>query len=120
MLLTLVAVAVLAAPSAAAAKQRNLVETAASEPHFSTLVKLVKKAGLAKTLSGKANFTVFAPTNRAFAKVPKKTLNALAKDKAKLQAVLLYHVVKGKVPARKVVKRTTIKTVNGARVKVKV
>jgi uncharacterized surface protein with fasciclin (FAS1) repeats len=72
------------------------------------------------TLSGKTKYTILAPTNAAFAKVPKKTLDALAKDKAKLKAVLLYHVIKGSVPASKVVKLSSAKTVNGASVKIRV
>jgi uncharacterized surface protein with fasciclin (FAS1) repeats len=121
--LALVCLAVAAVPVAgaqAAAPQRNLVQTAAAAPQFSTLVSLIKQAGLVSTLSGRANYTVFAPTNAAFAKVPKRTLSALAKDRAQLKAVLLYHVVKGKVPARKVVKLDSAKTVNGARVTIDV
>lgn len=102
-----------------AAAQKTIVGVAAGDPQFSTLVKLVKSAGLATTLSG-GSYTVFAPTNKAFAKVPKSTLAALAKDKAKLRAVLLYHVVKGRVPASKVVKLTSAKTVNGAKVRITV
>jgi uncharacterized surface protein with fasciclin (FAS1) repeats len=63
---------------------------------------------------------VFAPTDKAFSKVPKATLDALAKDKAKLRSVLLYHVAKGKLTATKVVNRTSIKTLNGQRVRVRV
>jgi uncharacterized surface protein with fasciclin (FAS1) repeats len=126
-LATLAAAGAVAAPVAAsahttarpAAAQKTIVGVAASDPQFSTLVKLVKSAGLAKTLST-GSYTVFAPTNKAFAKVPKSTLNALAKDKAKLKAVLLYHVVKGRVPASKVVKLTSAKTVEGAAVKISV
>lgn len=106
-------------PSANATASRTIVGVAASDPQFSTLVRLVKAAGLATTLS-KGSYTVFAPTNAAFAKVPKSTLNALAKDKAKLKAVLLYHVVKGKVPASKVVKLKSARTLNGASVKITV
>jgi uncharacterized surface protein with fasciclin (FAS1) repeats len=108
-----------AAPPADAAASKTIVGVAASDPQFSTLVKLVKAAGLAGTLS-KGSYTVFAPTNAAFAKVPKSTLAALAKDKAKLQAVLTYHVVKGRVPASKVVTLKSAKTVNGASVKIAV
>jgi uncharacterized surface protein with fasciclin (FAS1) repeats len=104
----------------AARPQKNIVQTAASAPQFSTLVSLVKKAGLVSTLSGRTKYTVFAPTNAAFAKVPKRTLNALAKDRAQLKAVLLYHVVKGRVPASKVVRLTSARTVNGASVTIKV
>ena len=76
--------------------------------------------GWPRRCPGRGPFTVFAPTDKAFAKVPKKTLNALLKDKAKLRAVLLYHVAAGKLTANKVVKRSSIKTVNGARVDVRV
>jgi uncharacterized surface protein with fasciclin (FAS1) repeats len=82
----------------------NIVQAAVAAGQFKTLVKLVKAAGLAGTLSTKGPFTVFAPTDAAFAKVPKKTLNALLKNKAQLRQVLLYHVVAGKVTAAKVVK----------------
>ena len=98
-----------ASPPAAGSGTKTIVGVAASDPQFSTLVKLVKSAGLAGTLS-KGSYTVFAPTNAAFAKVPKSTLAALGKDKAKLRAVLLYHVVKGRVPASSVVKLTSAKT----------
>jgi len=121
--LALVCLAVAAVPVAgaqAAKPQKNLVQTAAAAPQFSTLVSLVKKAGLVSTLSGRTKYTVFAPTNAAFAKVPTRTLDALAKDKAKLKAVLLYHVVKGKVPASKVVTLDSAKTVNGASVEIDV
>ena len=83
---------------------------------FKTLVSLVKQAGLAGALSGKGPLTVFAPTDAAFAKVPKATLTALGKDKAKLKAVLLYHVVKGKVTAAQVVKLKSAKTLEGSSV----
>jgi uncharacterized surface protein with fasciclin (FAS1) repeats len=114
----LVAIAVLAVPAgtAAAAPQKDIVETAAGAPQFSTLVSLVEDAGLVKALSGDAKLTVFAPTNAAFSKVPKKTLNALAADKKLLRKVLLYHVVAGKLPAAKVVERSGAKTLQGARV----
>lgn len=121
--LALLCIAVAAVPVAgaqAAKPQKNIVQTAASAPQFSTLVSLVKKAGLVGTLSGRTKYTVFAPTNAAFAKVPKRTLDALARDKAKLKAVLLYHVVKGKVPASKVVTLDSAETVNGASVEIDV
>ncbi len=75
-------------PAQSAASSKTIVGVAAGDPQFSTLVSLVKQAGLATTLS-KGSYTVFAPTNAAFAKVPKATLTALGKDKAKLKAVLL-------------------------------
>jgi len=122
MLKRLLAVAAVAAMftlpvgSATAAPSKNIVETAAGAPQFSTLVSLVKKAGLVGTLSGKTNYTVFAPTNAAFDKVPKKTLNELAADKAMLKKVLLYHVLPGKVPASKVLKMDSAKTAEGSKV----
>jgi uncharacterized surface protein with fasciclin (FAS1) repeats len=88
--------------------------------NFTTLVSLVKQAGLAETLSGKGPYTVFAPTDAAFKKVPNKTLKALGKDKAKLKAVLLYHVAAGRLAAKRVVKRSSIKTLNGKRVQIRV
>jgi uncharacterized surface protein with fasciclin (FAS1) repeats len=104
---------------APAAKQ-NIVETAVAAGQFKTLATLLGEADLVDTLAGKGRYTVFAPTDAAFAKVPKATLEALAKDKAKLRAVLLYHVAKGKLNASKVVKRKSIKTLNGDRVSVRV
>ena len=98
----------------------NIVQTAVAAGKFKTLVALVKQAGLAGTLQGKGPFTVFAPTDAAFAKVPKSTLAALAKNKAKLRAVLLYHVVAGRVKAAKVVQLKSVKTLNGQSVGVKV
>ena len=121
----LVAMALAAAPASArpdtaAAAKPNLVETAVAAGNFTTLVSLVKQAGLAGTLSGKGPYTVFAPTDAAFKKVPKKTLKALGKDKAKLKAVLLYHVAAGRLAAKRVVKRSSIKTLNGKRVQIRV
>ena len=91
----------------------NLVQTAIAAGQFKTLASLLTKAGLAGTLEGKGPFTVFAPTDAAFAKVPKATLAALAKSKAKLRAVLLYHVVKGKVTAAQAMKLHSAKTLEG-------
>jgi uncharacterized surface protein with fasciclin (FAS1) repeats len=109
-----------ARPATRAAADANIVDTAVAAGKFDTLVSLVKQAGLAGTLSGKGPYTVFAPTDAAFAKVPKKTLKALGKDKAKLKAVLLYHVASGRLAAKRVVKRSSIKTLNGKRVKIRV
>ena len=97
----------------------TIVDVAAGNPQFSTLVKLVESAGLVETLSG-GEFTVFAPTNAAFRKVPKRKLDALAKDPAKLKAVLTYHVVAGSVPASEVVGLKSAKTVNGKRLRISV
>ena len=122
MLFVLCVAAALAGPAAvvsAAQSQRTIVQVAASDQRFSTLVSLVKKAGLANTLST-GSYTVFAPTNKAFARVPKATLDALAKDPAQLKAVLTYHVANGRLTAAKVVRRTRITTVNGAAIRVRV
>ena len=100
--------------------QKNIVETAVAAGQFTTLASLLTKAGLAGTLAGKGPFTVFAPTDAAFAKVPKATLAALGKDKAKLRAVLLYHVVKGKVTAAQAMKLSSAKTVEGKPVSIRV
>jgi uncharacterized surface protein with fasciclin (FAS1) repeats len=115
-----IAVVAPAGATSSARSDANIVETAVAAGKFKTLTSLVKQAGLAKTLQGKGPYTVFAPTDAAFAKVPKATLDALAQDKAKLRSVLLYHVAKGKLTARKVVKRESIKTLNGQRVRVRV
>ena len=81
---------------------------------------LLKRAGLVSTLQKPGPYTVFAPTDAAFKKVPKATLNALLQDKAKLKAVLLYHVLAGKLTATKVVKLRSAKTLNGASVQFRV
>jgi uncharacterized surface protein with fasciclin (FAS1) repeats len=113
-------VGIITPATAATAPKSNIVETARAAGQFKTLVKLVRIAGLTKTLSGKGPYTVFAPTDAAFAKVPKSTLHALRQDRAKLRAVLLYHVVSGKVTARKVAKLHSAKTLNGAKVRFRV
>ena len=76
---------------------KNIVEIAADSKDFTTLVTAVKEAGLVDALSGNKDLTVFAPTNAAFAKIPKKDLEALLKNKEALKKVLLYHVVEGNV-----------------------
>jgi uncharacterized surface protein with fasciclin (FAS1) repeats len=103
-----------------AAPTKNLVQTAVAAGQFKTLAKLLKRAGLVKALEGTQRYTVFAPTDAAFAKVPKATLAKLAQHKARLRAVLLYHVAKGRLTAAKVVKRHSIKTLNGQRLRVRV
>jgi uncharacterized surface protein with fasciclin (FAS1) repeats len=94
---------------------QTIVEVAASNPDFETLVAAIKAAGLAETLSGKGPFTVFAPTDDAFAKLPPGTLEDLLKpeNKEKLVSILTYHVVSGKVKAADVVKLKSATTVNG-------
>lgn len=92
---------------------KNIVEIASGDPQFSTLVTAVKAAGLVETLSAAGPYTVFAPTNEAFAKLPAGTLDSLLADPAKLKSVLTYHVVSGDVKAADVVKLTSSGTVNG-------
>ena len=113
----LIAIAVVATISGCATPSSpvSVADTIAAKPELSTLSSLVVKAGLTDTLKGTGPFTVFAPTNAAFAKVPAKTMDDLAKDPAKLKAVLTYHVVPGKVMAADV-KNSNTKTVNGANV----
>jgi uncharacterized surface protein with fasciclin (FAS1) repeats len=96
----------------------DIVDTAVGAGDFKTLVTAVKAAGLVETLKGKGPFTVFAPTDDAFAKLPKGTVEGLLKDVPKLKAVLTYHVVAGKVMAADVVKLKTAKTVQGQDVKI--
>ena len=97
------------------AAQKDIVDTAISAGSFKTLVTAVQAAGLVETLKGKGPFTVFAPTDQAFAKIPKDQLNALLADKAKLTKVLTYHVVAGKVMAADV-KAGPVKTVEGSNI----
>lgn len=108
------------ATEADAEKPKTIVETAAGIEDFSTLVAAVKAGDLVKTLSGKGPFTVFAPTNEAFAKLPKGTIENLLKpeNKKKLVEILTYHVVPGKVMAADVVKLKEAKTVQGGKVTV--
>ena len=101
------------AASALVAQAADIVDTAVANGSFKTLVTAVQAAGLVDTLKGKGPFTVFAPTDAAFAKIPKADLDALLKDKAKLTAVLTYHVVPGKVMAKDV-KAGKVKTVQGS------
>jgi uncharacterized surface protein with fasciclin (FAS1) repeats len=90
----------------------DIVDTAVKAGNFKTLVAAVQAAGLVDTLKGKGPFTVFAPTDEAFAKIPKETLDGLLKDKAALTKILTYHVVAGKVMAKDV-KAGGVKTVQG-------
>jgi uncharacterized surface protein with fasciclin (FAS1) repeats len=106
--------------ASASSQQRNIVQTAAAAGQFKTLLALAKQAGLAGTLEGQGPFTVFAPTDAAFAKVPSSTLAALARDRSKLRAVLLYHVLKGKITAAMLVKRHSVRTLNGQSLSVRV
>jgi uncharacterized surface protein with fasciclin (FAS1) repeats len=99
--------------SALASQAADIVDTAVAAGSFKTLAAALQAAGLVDTLKGKGPFTVFAPTDEAFAKIPKADLDALLKDKAKLTAVLTYHVVSGKVMAKDV-KAGKVKTVQGS------
>ena len=114
--------AVLCLASSVRAAEKDIVDTAVAADGFSTLVAAVKAAGLVDTLKGKGPFTVFAPTDEAFAKLPKGTLESLLKpeNKEKLAGILTYHVVAGKVLAADVVKLTEADTVQGSPVKIKV
>lgn len=91
----------------------NIIETAVANGSFKTLVTAVKAAGLVETLSGTGPFTVFAPNDDAFAKLPKETVAALLKDVPKLKQLLTYHVVAGKVMAADISKHPNSKTVEG-------
>jgi uncharacterized surface protein with fasciclin (FAS1) repeats len=111
-----------AASAKPAAPTQSITKTAASLPQFSTLVSLLKQAKLAGALTAKGPYTVFAPTNAAFKKLPPATLAAVKSDPALLKNVLLYHVVKGDVRASQVVKLNgkSARTLEGQRVSIDV
>jgi uncharacterized surface protein with fasciclin (FAS1) repeats len=117
-----VAALVLAAGTTGRAQGKDIVDTAVGAGQFKTLAAALQAAGLVETLKGKGPFTVFAPTDAAFAKLPAGTVEMLLKpeNKAKLTAILTYHVVAGKVMAADVAKVTSAKTVQGGAVAVKV
>ena len=124
-IVTLAAVAVLVPFSGqprVQAQSQDIVDTAVAAGSFKTLAAALKAAGLIDTLKGKGPFTVFAPTDEAFAKLPAGTVEDLLKpeNKAKLTAILTYHVVAGKVMAADVVKLKSAKTVNGKSVQIMV
>jgi uncharacterized surface protein with fasciclin (FAS1) repeats len=100
--------------------KKSIVETAIGAGQFNTLVTAVKAADLVETLSGPGPFTVFAPTDDAFAALPAGTVESLLQNKDKLQAILTYHVVPGKVMASDVVNLQSAKTANGQMVTIKV
>lgn len=102
---------------------KDIVDTAVAAGNFTSLATALTKAGLVDTLKGPGPFTVFAPTDAAFAKLPSATLNSLLNDpaqKSELTKILTYHVVSGKVPASEVVKLSSAKTVQGSDVKIEV
>lgn len=120
-----VAAAVAAAPATAqhssspAKPKQNIVQVASSNPQFSTLVSLIKDAGLVGALSGKGPFTVFAPTNAAFKKIPAATLAQLKANPDQLKAVLTYHVLPKQVLAAQVVKLNAARTLEGSGIKIR-
>jgi uncharacterized surface protein with fasciclin (FAS1) repeats len=130
MALTLAAVSAVAAAGAAgtsvaataapAQSHKDIVDTAVAAGSFDTLAKLLTKAGLVDTLKGPGPFTVFAPTDAAFAKLPKSRLRSLNRHPRRLKAVLLYHVAAGRLEAKDVAARKSIKTLNGKRVRIRV
>jgi uncharacterized surface protein with fasciclin (FAS1) repeats len=118
-LLTLFAVLLVAGFGSLQAADKDIVDTAAGAGQFNTLVKAVQAAGLVDTLKGPGPFTVFAPTDEAFAKLPAGTLESLLANKKKLTAVLTYHVVSGKVMAADV-RTMKVKTVQGSEAQLRV
>jgi uncharacterized surface protein with fasciclin (FAS1) repeats len=115
-----VALAVGASPASAARQDRDIVDTAASAGDFTTLTKLLKRAGLVDALKEPGPYTVFAPTDAAFAQVPKRKLRALQKHRKQLRSVLLYHVVGRKLTAAQIVNRKRATTLNGKKVRFRV
>jgi uncharacterized surface protein with fasciclin (FAS1) repeats len=111
--LLLLAVTVPAQAGDSEPSPRDIVDAAVAAGNFKTLATALQAAGLVETLKGPGPFTVFAPTDEAFAKLPAGTVEALLKDKQRLAAVLTYHVVPGRVMAASVVTRTSAKTVQG-------
>ena len=110
-----------AAPAERApAAEKNIVETAVEARDFTTLVSLVEKAGLADTLSGGDSLTVFAPTDKAFSKVPAATLEKLGRNPRQLRRVLKYHVVGRELKAADILERRSVRTLAGAKIKIRV
>jgi uncharacterized surface protein with fasciclin (FAS1) repeats len=107
------------ASASKASSSKDIVDTAVGAGKFNTLAKALGAAGLVETLKGEGPFTVFAPDDDAFAKVPADALNALLADKAKLTKVLTFHVVSGDVPAKKVTKLKSVKTLEGQSLTIK-
>lgn len=120
--LTLAAAAavLVAAPASAQMNQKDIVTVAVEAGSFTKLAAALEAAGLVSTLQGAGPFTVFAPTDEAFAKLPAGTLNALLKDKEALTRILTYHVVAGRVTAEQVVTLSEAQTVAGIKAEIKV
>lgn len=119
-MLALIASVTIASAGENQESKKDIVETAVAAGNFTTLATALTEAGLIETLKGKGAFTVFAPTDEAFAKVPKADLANLLKDKEQLRKVLLYHVVAGKVMSADVVKLKSATTVEGSAAKISV
>ena len=117
---TAIALASIGAQATGNAPSKDIVETAVEAGSFKTLAAALQAADLISTLKSEGPYTVFAPTDAAFAKIPKADLDALLKDKGALTKVLTYHVVPGKVMAADVVKLTQAKTVEGSPIKIRV
>ncbi len=118
-LLTLAAVlTILIRATPVAAQPKDIVDTAVAAGTFKSLAAALQAAGLVQTLKGPGPFTVFAPTDEAFAKIPKADLDALLKDKAKLTAVLTYHVFAGNASAADLRGLKDLSTANGGRIKI--
>ncbi|UCC27008.1 MAG: fasciclin domain-containing protein [Gemmatimonadales bacterium] len=115
-----VAAALVAAPASAQLMENDIVDVAVEAGSFATLTAALEAAGLVNVLKGEGPFTVFAPTDEAFAKLPEGTVEALLADKEKLTAILTYHVVPGKVMAADVLNLTEATTVNGAPIQIMV
>lgn len=118
--LAILAPAAVSAQTAAPAPTKNIVQTAVDAGSFTTLAAALQAAGLVETLQGPGPFTVFAPTDAAFAKLPAGTVEGLLQDLPRLRQVLTYHVVAGKVEAKDVVKLTSANTVQGSAVAIRV
>jgi len=101
-------------------KQKNVVEIALDNSDFSTLVSVLTQAGLVETLSEEGPFTVFAPTNDAFKKIPESTLKEILADKNRLSSILTYHVVPGKVMAKDVMQLKSAKTIQGSQLSIEI
>lgn len=106
------------APGTRAGAAGDIVETAVAAGSFTTLATALEAAGLVETLKGEGPFTVFAPTDEAFARLPEGALDALLEDKEKLAAVLTYHVVPGRISSREVAALSSARTVNGAELEI--
>jgi uncharacterized surface protein with fasciclin (FAS1) repeats len=120
MMMTLAATTALAAPAFADNHTMNIVETAVDAGSFETLVTAVEAAGLAETLSGEGPFTVFAPTDEAFAALPEGTVEGLLEDTDALTSILTYHVVPGAVMSGDLSDGMTAETVNGAEITISI